>query len=280
MANEVAARMVEQIAFELSKPDVVFPTSFDLTIRVQTLLRDPDVSIDRLTDLIRTEPLLSSKLIAYANSAALRGMGPEAADLHSAIMRVGLDAVCTASYSMAVEQIIRSRHMMPFQELSDKIWQHSLAVAAVARILAKQARMDGEKAFFMGIVHDIGAFYLIFKCAQDDQLSANRELLMGLVFQWHDGIGHALLSAMNQTDDILTAVQDHEAAATYTSLTNWTSLLACADYLGQQIADWAPAELRASNPRSISEDLLTAEAQTEILAQAKEELASLRAALF
>jgi len=279
MANEVAARMVEQIAFELSKPDVVFPTSFELTIRVQTLLRDPDVSIDRLTDLIRTEPLMSSKLIAYANSAALRGVGPEVIDLHSAIMRVGLDAVCTASYSLAVEQIIRSRHMMPFQELSDRIWQHSLAVAAVARILAQQARMNVEKAFFMGIVHDIGAFYLIFKCAQDDQLSADREQLVELVFQWHDGIGHALLSAMNQTDDILTAVQDHEAATTVTSLATWTSLLSCADCLGQQITDWVPAALRARNPRSISEDLLTAEAQAEILEQAKKELTSLRGVL-
>ncbi|NCS65976.1 MAG: metal-dependent phosphohydrolase [Hydrogenophilales bacterium CG03_land_8_20_14_0_80_62_28] len=279
MANEVAARMVEQIAFELSKPDVVFPTSFELTIRVQTLLRDPDVSIDRLTDLIRTEPLMSSKLIAYANSAALRSVGPEVIDLHSAIMRVGLDAVCTASYSLAVEQIIRSRHMMPFQELSDRIWQHSLAVAAVARILAQQARMNVEKAFFMGIVHDIGAFYLIFKCAQDDQLSADREQLVELVFQWHDGIGHALLSAMNQTDDILTAVQDHEAATTVTSLATWTSLLSCADCLGQQITDWVPAALRARNPRSISEDLLTAEAQAEILEQAKKELTSLRGVL-
>jgi HD-like signal output (HDOD) protein len=280
MFNEVATRLLERIAHELSAPEVVFPISFELTIRVQSLLKDPNVSIDKLTEYIRTEPLMSSRLIAYANSAALRGAGPEIMDLHSAIMRVGLDAVRTVSYSLAVEQIIRSKHMMPFQSLSSEIWEHSLAVAAVARILAKRARMNPEKAFFLGMTHDLGAFYLIFRCSEDAEIAANRDQLLELVFQWHDGIGHALLSAMGQPEDILMAVQDHEASTTVNSISNWTSLLACSDWMGQQISDWAPEELRARNPRSIAETALNTEEQAEVLEQARESLDSLRAALF
>lgn len=280
MIKEVATRLLERIAQELSAPDVVFPTSFELTLRVQGLLKSPDVSIEKLAELVRTEPLMSAKILAYANSVALRGTGQEVTDLGTAIMRVGFDAVRTVSYTLSVEQIIRSRHMQPFQELSNTIWEHSLAVAAIARILAKRQRMNGEKAFFMGMIHDLGAFYLLFRCSQDAEVAADRDGLIELVFQWHDGIGHALLSAMDQPEDILTAIQDHEAPGMLNTLGNWTSILACADCLGQLLADWVPAELRASHDRLISETLLDAGTQSEILDQAREELASLRAALF
>jgi HD-like signal output (HDOD) protein len=280
MFNEVAGRLLEQIARELSAPEVIFPTSFELTIRVQSLLRDPNVSIDKLAEFISTEPLMSSRIVAYANSAALRGVGPEVMDLRSAITRVGLDSVRTVSYSMAVEQIIRSKHMMPFQALSTKIWEHSLAVATVGRILAKRFKMNPEKAFFIGMVHDIGAFYLLFRCSKDEVLAADREQLIDFIFHWHDGIGHALLSAMGQSEDVLSAVQDHEAATTIESVRNWILLLSMADWLGQQIADWVPAEQRTLAPRSISESLMTIDEQSEVLNQAQEALASLHAALF
>lgn len=279
MFKEETTRLLQQIAQELSAPEVIFPTSFELTMRVQALLKDPDVSIDKLSELIKTEPLMSAKIVAYANSAAVRGVGAEVTDLGAAIMRVGLDAVRTVSYTLAVEQIIRSKHMQPFQQLSSKIWEHSLGVAAIARILARRSRMNAEKAFFMGMVHDIGAFYLMFRCSKDVDLSGNRDELIQLVFEWHDGIGHALLSAMGQSEDILTAVQDHEAPTTVTSLSSWTAILACADTLGQLLADWVPGELRDLHPRVVSETLLDAQTQAEILEQAKEELKSLRAAL-
>jgi HD-like signal output (HDOD) protein len=280
MFNEAVTRLLEQIALDLSAPEVVFPTSFELTIRVQALLKDPNVSIDKLSEFVATEPLMSSRIIAYANSAALRGAGPEIVDLNSAIMRVGLDAVRSVSYTLAVEQLIRSKHMLPFQDLSTRIWEHSLAVAAAARRLARQSRMNAEKAFFMGMVHDIGAFYLLFRCSMDEEIAKDRAGLLELVYHWHDGIGHALLSAMNQTEDILTAVQDHEASVTVDNIRNWTTLLSCADWFGQQIVDWAPETLRAQNPRAIAETLFDADAQAEFVGQTREELASLRSALF
>lgn len=280
MFTEAATRLLEQIAQELSGPDVIFPTSFDLSLRVQSLLKNPDTTIEQLSSLIQAEPLMSTKILTYANSAAVRGGGEAMSDLNRAILRIGFDAVRTVSYTLSVEQIIRSKHMQPFQPLSKAIWEHSLAVAAICRILARRRRMSPEKAFFLGMVHDIGAFYLLFRCSQDPVLAANQEDLLQTVYEWHDGIGHALLSAMDQPEDILFAVQDHEAPTTVSSLSNWTAILASADCLGQQVVDWAPAELRANCPRSVSEGLISTEEQAEIMAQAREDLISLHEALF
>lgn len=281
MFKEVASKLLEQVARDLSAQDVVFPTSFDITLRVQTMLKDPDVSIQRLTELIRAEPLLSTKILGYANSAALRGAGGKSIeDLQGAIMRVGLDAVRTVSYSVAMEQMIRSKHMLPFQDISNHIWLHSLAVAAVGREVARKVRMNPEKAFYLGIVHDIGAFYLLFRCTADSVLTSDRLQLQELIYEWHDGIGHALLSAMGQPDDILDPVQNHESPGAIGMLTNWTALLATADSLGQLIDDWVPPEIRAQNPRCVEESILAAEDQAEIIEKAREEMNTLRAALF
>lgn len=280
MANQVATRLLAQIAEELSAPDVIFPTAFELTLNVQRLLKNPDASIDKLAELIRAEPLMSTKLLAYANSAAVRSSGPEISELRTAILRLGFDAVRTVSYTLSVEQLIRSKHMLPFEKLSNQIWQHSLAVATLARLLARRQRMNGEKAFFLGMVHDIGAFYLLFRCSRDPYLAGHPDELVELVFQWHDGIGHALLSAMDQPEDLLTAVQDHEAPATIGNLGNWTAILATADCLSQPLADWAPESLRAGQQRSIAETALDATAQAELVEEAGAELASLRATLF
>lgn len=276
--NEVATRLLTEIAQELSAPEVVFPTSFDLTIRVQRMLKDPNVSIEKLATFIRTEPLMSARIVTYANSASLRRSGPQILDVDAAILRVGLDAVRTVSYTLTVEQIIRSKHMMPFHELCTSIWEHSLVVATIARILAKRTRMSPEKAFLLGIVHDMGAFYLLFRFAKDEVLSAHRKELVNLTFQWHDGIGHALLSAMGLPEDMLMAVQDHEAITDVVNFNNWSSLLSAADLLGQQLVQWGPEEEVQANPRAISNALLSEEEVSEILAQTKEELESVRVA--
>jgi HD-like signal output (HDOD) protein len=279
MSKEVANRLLAQIAAELSAPDVIFPTSFELTLRMQAALKDPDASVDTLADLVRTEPLLSAKILAYANSAAVRGASSEINDIANAIMRIGFDAVRSVSYALSVEQLIRSKHMQPFQQMSNTIWEHSLGVAAVARLLARRQRMNGEKAFFMGMIHDLGAFYLLFRCSADAELVADRDGMLELIFQWHDGIGHALLSAMGQPDEVLAAVQDHEAPTTLTSISSWTPLLACADSLGQRLADWVPEALRAGHTHVIDEAMLDSDTQNEVLEQARADLASLRAAL-
>ena len=93
MPDDVSPRLLSQIAQELSAPDVVFPTAFDVTLRMQNMLKRADVGIEEISDLMSTEPLMSSKILSYANSAAVRGSGPEISELHKAVLRIGLDAV-------------------------------------------------------------------------------------------------------------------------------------------------------------------------------------------
>lgn len=278
MIDAIAQRLLNQIAKELSSGDLVFPTAFDLTLRVQQLLKRPDASIDEIAAVIATEPLLSSKILAYANSAAIRGSGPEIADLRTAVMRIGLDAVRSATYTVAVEQLVRSKHMAPYLDVSRMMWEHSLMVAVAARRLARDYRLNPEKAFYLGVVHDVGGFYLLYRCSADAELAHAREVMLDLVFEWHDGIGHALLTTLGVQEELVNAVQDHEADASgLTGVHNWTELLQIADLIGQRLFDWASPEQRARRKNALPAALFDAAQLEARLAQAREDRASLAA---
>ena len=94
-------QMLADIAKELSG-EVVFPTYFDAVLRLRKALQDPEISITNLAQVISTEPLISAKLLHLANSAAFNSSGQQILDLKLAIIRLGLNAVHTASLSIAM----------------------------------------------------------------------------------------------------------------------------------------------------------------------------------
>ena len=52
----------------------------------------------------------------------------------------------------------RPRHRL----LADQLWEHSAHVAALAHVLARRVtKQDPETALFAGVVHEVGAFYLL-----------------------------------------------------------------------------------------------------------------------
>ena len=246
MAPDAFLELHDQIARDLSSGRVVFPTYFNVTIKVRNLLRDPDLSAAQLAAAVKLEPLLSTRLLQHANAAALRGNSGEITDLKFAIMRVGLDAVRAISFALAMEQLARSKHMAPFASLSQHLWEHSVTTAAFAQCLAtRSGRVRPDEAMFAGLVHDIGAFYLLFRCAEHPVLSKDKESLLSLVIDWHDSIGHALLAAMQQPDTILDAVQDHESSDVIAEPGTLRQIVIVADRFAHGIASWLPTEEKA-----------------------------------
>lgn len=283
MASPATLKLLEKIAADLSRENLVFPTSFNITLKVRDLLRDPDISIEKLAKALQSEPIISTKLIMMANSAALGpANGNPVRDLNGAIMRLGLDAVKSVAFTVAMEQLVRSKHMAAHTGLSAKIWEHSIYVAAINRQLAKHfKRVKPDEAFFAGLVHDIGAFYLLFYASQDPELAESTDDIMDLMIHWHDGIGHALLDALgHQSEELLTAVQDHESTAPLKQLVSLTEILIAANRLANQTISWHPDE--AGEDESTAETVqvpLDEETLQAILTASQQDVEELRSTL-
>jgi len=202
-------RMLEDIAAELAG-DIQFPTCFDVAVRLRRLLNDPEVSLEKIALAISADPLISSKLLALANSAAFCG-GQPLRDIRGAIQRLGLEAVRTTSLAIAMKQMLQSRDLVGFDELARRLWQHSLHSAAAASLLAgKMTRIRPDEAFLAGMVHDIGAFYMLYRATRYPELVARPESLKYLVAQWHESIGISVLDALGLPEDMVEAIRDHD----------------------------------------------------------------------
>ena len=204
-------KMLEDIADEMSSGEIVFPTSFDIVIKLRDALRDPEVSVKRIVALIRSEPLICARLIHQANSAA-QGANQPVTEVTAAIKRLGINAVRSAALAIAVGQLVRAKDLVDFKEFSRELWLHSLHTAAAAEVLARELspRISAEEAMFAGLVHDLGAFYMLYRAVQYAELRERPDTVRYLIAQWHESIGESLLHALQLPEHIVESVRDHD----------------------------------------------------------------------
>ncbi len=206
--NAQRFQMLEDIARELAG-EVVFPTYFDAAFRLRKALQDSDQPIARIVNVISLEPLIAARLLKLANSALYGGSAVR--DLGSAIQRLGLETVRTTALAIAMNQMLRSKEMAPFADLTRLLWDHTLRTAAASRHLARtQTRINPDEALLAGLVHDLGAFYMLYRAAQYPELRSRPDTVRYLIVQWHESIGVSLLNALGLPEEIVEATIDHD----------------------------------------------------------------------
>ena len=198
--------VLEAITADAARGDIVFPTHTEIALRVQRLLDDPDCSIDALGKLISAEPILSARVLGIANSIAYNPGGRAINDLKSAISRLGFASLRALAAAIIVRQMREMSKDAEHRALAGKLWEHTAHVAALARVIAKRVtRQNPDAAFFAGIVHEVGSFYLISRASVfPGLLTSDLEL-------WHgDGeaaVGRAVLQALEVPAHILEAME-------------------------------------------------------------------------
>jgi HD-like signal output (HDOD) protein len=232
-------QMLADIAKELSG-EVVFPTYFDAVLRLRKVLNDPEQSIANIAHAVAVEPLISAKLLHLANSVAFNPGGQVLVDLRSAITRLGLNAVRTAALSIVMTQLLRAKGMAEFSELTHSLWEHSIKSAAAANIIASQmSRQNREEAMLAGLIHDLGAFYMLYRATQYDELRHRPDTVKYLIIQWHESIGVSLLNALGLPEEIVEATIDHDhMRPTPTSIRNLSDTIYVANMLCGGHFEW------------------------------------------
>lgn len=157
---------LERLAEDASRGKLVIPSHAKVLLGVQRALDDPDCPIDKLCQLISAEPVLSARVISVANSVAYRRTGPIVAGVRNAVSRLGFRNVRTLAAAVLVRQMRDASTLPAHRDLARRLWEHSVHVAALGRALAQRVvRKDPDAAFFAGIVHEAGGFYLIARTA-------------------------------------------------------------------------------------------------------------------
>jgi HD-like signal output (HDOD) protein len=269
-------RILEDIARDFSG-DVNFPTCMDAAVLVRDTLSDPNTNLQRVVQVIGIEPLISSKLLKLANSVAYNPSGQGVSELGSAIKRLGFEAVRTTSLAVAMDQMLKSKNLTVFGDISRNAWEHTLRVSAIARILAGRiGRINPEEAMLAGLVHDIGIFYLLFRAADYSEYRENHAATLELIRDWHAETSNKLLQILGLPEQITDAVRGHDQLRHLDTPASVRDVLYFANPLAGYDSDWNPDFADASEITARAANL---ERYPDLLGEAEEYVAELRAAL-
>lgn len=135
------------------------PPSPGSMMRITGLLRDYNCPLRKITEAISYEPVLVVRILRLANSP-IYSLERNVTSIHLAITAVGAKAIHDiVMIGLASTTFSRALKNSP---IARKIWEHSIAVAMIARQLSKTLEMRGtEEAFTCGLLHDIGKLILL-----------------------------------------------------------------------------------------------------------------------
>ena len=212
IAQQTAFEIVKKLGEELTHREFDLPPFPDIAIRVRDALNDLDVTLDKITRIVLSEPVLTSRLLRLANSAMLRRGAMEITDLRTAISRVGLQMVRNAAASMAMDDTFKTPGGSLLRAHMDTTRKHSTQVCALAYTLAKRHADDinPDEAMLAGLLHDIGKFYILTRVDAHPELFEEEQMLVDLLAEWHTGIGRAIVEAWGFPEPVADAVYEHE----------------------------------------------------------------------
>lgn len=145
-------------------PDALVNKSLDLvsapTIysQLNELIQDPNSSADDISEIINTDPALTTRLLKVVNSPYY-GFPSQITTISRAITIIGTSELIQLVLATSV---INSFKGIPEDLISmEEFWTHSVACALTAKILAKKCKFPaGEHFFTAGLLHNIGALVL------------------------------------------------------------------------------------------------------------------------
>jgi putative nucleotidyltransferase with HDIG domain len=123
--------------------------------RVLGIISDNESSFSDLTDVIRYDQGISSKIISIANSAYY-SRGVQVFSLQRAMITIGFEEVKKIVMCLVFMNDVLKKLKLKPGDLLD-LWKHSALVACAARVLSKKMLVeDPQKIFTIALLHDIG----------------------------------------------------------------------------------------------------------------------------
>jgi len=147
---------LERIVLErIASNRLVLPAMPTVPKRCLDILGEADFNARKLVKEIEAEPMLSLLVLRAANTATYSRSGPTQS-LDQAVLRIGARPLKTLITEYAINKLFEStnRHI---RDANRKVWEHSLAVAVLARDISTTiGSAEPEACYLAGLLHDIG----------------------------------------------------------------------------------------------------------------------------
>jgi len=217
-ASFVVDKLTDIILKRLDSDNLLVPAMPAIAVQCMRLLEDPNQTFRMVGELVGKDPVLASRVLRLANSAAFPGRTP-ATTLEQAIPRMGTEGLKLALVHYSMYQAFSSRDAR-IQSAFRGIWEHSLAVALIAKEIAGQLggqdAVDPGVAYLAGLLHDVGKPVVAALLLEAEKLASvhksavpwiNHNVWRQVVDRSHRNIGVALSRRWQLPAEISSAVE-------------------------------------------------------------------------
>jgi HD-like signal output (HDOD) protein len=202
----IALAFLQRLAKEVSEGTVDLPCFPDVVIRISQALADPNTTPDRVVTVVGAEPRLAARVLQTANSAAFNSSGKPLSDLRSAIVRLGHQMVQSTAMSYALQNMKNEVQLRSIAQPLAELWNKSIAVASICKLLAARTKVPADEAFLTGLVHGIGNLYIMASAVSAENGLGREQSWMELIGGWQASIGQAVLQSWGFAEDLCEAV--------------------------------------------------------------------------
>ena len=133
------------------------PVFHPVALKLLQVLAMEDVSVSEITRLLNTDPGFSVEVLTMANSAAYSTC-QRIGTVQRAVTMLGIERTRAMATHAALGSMLRGLGRNPALE---NCWSHSRATALVAQGLAPFYNIHPERAYTVGLMHDVGRLGLL-----------------------------------------------------------------------------------------------------------------------
>lgn len=197
------------------------PSPPQILLRLMNMLVDDRTPLSDVKRLIETDPALTARLLAFANSAPIRRAGPRVGTIDRAVRALGTQNLYRLLTTVGA-QALRTKRVPGYGMDRYALWRHSLRAAVAAEDVAQYVpEVEWSEAYAAGLLLDVGK--LILGPEIRDRLDEVRDIMEGedppafdAVERRLFGIDHATIGAdlarsWNLPPSLETAIRYHHA---------------------------------------------------------------------
>lgn len=195
------ARRVEAGELELPHLAATSMSAMEMTSKNSANVAD-------IVELIAHDAVLSSEMLRVANSALYAGHHP-CTTLRDAVVRMGMRATRSMIMSVSMRtMLLRDKQL---SNIATEVWRQSQSAAQIARAIAPSLNMDPERAFLIGLLHDIGKVALLETVRREVRGRFEvRPCLLGRVFfLQHERAGERIAREWKLPDELVSVAGLH-----------------------------------------------------------------------
>jgi len=136
-------------------------------IKIANELQSPETSIQRVGQIIASDPAMTAKILQLANSAFF-GLRRRVTNAIEAVTYLGMDRI--QHLFLAVHAFSQFKPPQTSSFSIELLWEHSISTAALAKAIADEEgadKMIADASYTAGLLHDIGK--LMFACRLADK---------------------------------------------------------------------------------------------------------------